>query len=597
MTNGFIHLALAIDAALFASIWEGALIVGAVWLLGRCVPSLGSASRYGIWLCTLVAIIAIPIVTALKPAATVDSNALPPAASRLPQASANVAQQPAPATHSLAPFAVAPQQLTASRQAPSAFTLERITVPQTLVLAVALLWAIVTCGRLLRLALDFREIATIRRQGAAWCNAHGFPIYLSLRVNIPIAVGFLSPAVILPRSIIDELHEGALQAILIHETAHLRRFDVWTNAIAQILEALIALNPVSWFVARQIVTQREIACDDWVVAQTHCGEAFARALASMAAGVRGRFPAAAPRAIGSRQALVERIAQLMDVERPRCLRFSGAAMGSALAFLTLTGFTLQAVSPALALTPQKEPAGHVVAANAANCNYKANFEPFLRRTSGPGSTGMYVGSAPDGRLQKFAALHLPGMLTYQVAVDATGHPHNFVILHSSNDPRLDNAVERSVLEGTFSPAQHACVAVAATFRSGLIRLPRAILRSSAQRYRILPEPGGAPKTCAVSHRDPKIVSKEEPRFPAWLRQLADQRSFASIVKVHVDKSGRLTDAARYAVETPPDNAQTAFDNAVVAAAKHYTYAAGIRNCTPYASAYLIQTTLTKWLVP
>ncbi len=49
--------ALAIFAALFDSLWEGALIVGAVWLGLRMLPKLGAATRYAIWLCALAALV------------------------------------------------------------------------------------------------------------------------------------------------------------------------------------------------------------------------------------------------------------------------------------------------------------------------------------------------------------------------------------------------------------------------------------------------------------------------------------------------------------------------------------------------------------
>ena len=63
MTPTLAHIALAILAGLFDSIWEGASIVGVVWLGLRCLPKLGAATRYAIWLCTLAALIVIPVPT------------------------------------------------------------------------------------------------------------------------------------------------------------------------------------------------------------------------------------------------------------------------------------------------------------------------------------------------------------------------------------------------------------------------------------------------------------------------------------------------------------------------------------------------------
>jgi len=65
MTATVSHFALVLDAVLFASIWQGALITGVAWLALRCLPRLGAASRHAIWLCTLAALVAIPSFTVL----------------------------------------------------------------------------------------------------------------------------------------------------------------------------------------------------------------------------------------------------------------------------------------------------------------------------------------------------------------------------------------------------------------------------------------------------------------------------------------------------------------------------------------------------
>ena len=63
MNGAFAHAALAIAATVFDGLWEGALIAGAVWLGLRCLPKLGAATRYAIWLCALAGLVLIPILT------------------------------------------------------------------------------------------------------------------------------------------------------------------------------------------------------------------------------------------------------------------------------------------------------------------------------------------------------------------------------------------------------------------------------------------------------------------------------------------------------------------------------------------------------
>src|SRR5665213_281055 len=55
MIAQFSAAALAVATATFDGLWEGTLIVGAVWLLLRCAPGLGAATRYALWFCALAA--------------------------------------------------------------------------------------------------------------------------------------------------------------------------------------------------------------------------------------------------------------------------------------------------------------------------------------------------------------------------------------------------------------------------------------------------------------------------------------------------------------------------------------------------------------
>ena len=163
----------------------------------------------------------------------------------------------------------------------------------------------------------------------------------------------MHPAIILPSALVEQLDAGAVETIVVHEVAHLRRYDVWTNAFARVAHAFVALNPAAWFVMRRLATEREIACDDWVVARTGSGDAFARTLAALATRVRLRAPLAAPSAVGSRHSVVVRIERLLDA-RPRRLRLSPPAIGGSLMLLALVALAPQSVSPVLAYDAQPD---------------------------------------------------------------------------------------------------------------------------------------------------------------------------------------------------------------------------------------------------
>ncbi|MBC5823551.1 MAG: hypothetical protein GIW99_05645 [Candidatus Eremiobacteraeota bacterium] len=591
------HAALLINAALFDSIWEGALIAGLAWLALRCLSQLSAASRYAIWLSTLVALFAIPVLTTLVSGQVAPPKvALTALALSQPIHPASVRRVIAGPGSQSQRIALAAVVLPArSERLATARTARKVVMPQALAVAIALIWALVAVARGLRLAMNLRDIALIRRDSRLWSAAYEFPVYVSDAVGVPIAIGFSQPAVILPALIFELVDASALEAILIHEMAHLRRCDVWTNAFAQVIEAFLALNPVSWFVASRISSEREMACDDWVVSRSDSTEAFTRALTLMASRISARLPVLAPSALGSRRAMLARIEQLMDEARPRDLHLSAPALSGAAALLTLAAFGLQAMSPALAFAPRSSLTAHRSAITATSSCTQRDRGPVLHHTYGPGGPRMNSESLSDGFLQKLVQKHPATTTTYDVKVDASGRPHDLTILHRSKDPAVDQRVIHTVLSSTFEPAHHDCGPLASTFRSGLTRLPSPSVLVIVNRETVVSN--GAKATtgkaeCSAPHRNPSIVNLARPKFPDWIKWLAAQRSFVNAVRIRVNAAGTVTSAtAASSVK------QLAFDDATVAAAKRSTYAPGLVNCAPTPSEYVVRWAFTQWLEP
>ena len=59
-----------------------------------------------------------------------------------------------------------------------------------------------------------------------------------------------------------------LKYILLHELAHLRRRDDWTNLAQKVLKALLFFLPSVWWIERRLSLDREMACDDAVLAHS-----------------------------------------------------------------------------------------------------------------------------------------------------------------------------------------------------------------------------------------------------------------------------------------------------------------------------------------
>ncbi len=90
------------------------------------------------------------------------------------------------------------------------------------------------------------------------------------RLTVPAVVGIIRPMILLPLSAMTGLPPEHMQAILLHELAHVRRYDLLVQIGQLIVETLLFFNPAAWWISRRIRIERE-ACAD-VVAARHTGE-------------------------------------------------------------------------------------------------------------------------------------------------------------------------------------------------------------------------------------------------------------------------------------------------------------------------------------
>ena len=85
-------------------------------------------------------------------------------------------------------------------------------------------------------------------------------------VDVPTLVGWIRPAIVVPASVLTGLTPAQLDAILTHELAHIRRHDYLVNLFQSAVETLLFYHPAVWWLSRRIRIERELCCDDIVVA-------------------------------------------------------------------------------------------------------------------------------------------------------------------------------------------------------------------------------------------------------------------------------------------------------------------------------------------
>ncbi len=136
-------------------------------------------------------------------------------------------------------------------------------------------------------------------------------------VRVPTAIGLLKPAVVIPRWVMRELSPEEVNQILLHELAHLTRWDDWTNLAQQLVKVVFFFHPAVWWIERKVGLEREMACDDAVLAETASPRAYAECLAHLAErSFVERSVALAQAALGKIHQTSLRVAQILDVNRP-----------------------------------------------------------------------------------------------------------------------------------------------------------------------------------------------------------------------------------------------------------------------------------------
>ena len=85
---------------------------------------------------------------------------------------------------------------------------------------------------------------------------------LSTLVDVPCMFGHIKPFILLPMSITTNLSTEEIEAILMHELAHIKRNDYLTNLLQQAMSVLLFFNPFAQLINRIINRERENACDD-----------------------------------------------------------------------------------------------------------------------------------------------------------------------------------------------------------------------------------------------------------------------------------------------------------------------------------------------
>jgi len=178
---------------------------------------------------------------------------------------------------------------------------------------------------------------------------------VSEQMALPILIGCWRPVIVLPLAMVTGLAPRQCEPILLHELAHLRRWDHWVVLWQRLAECVLFFHPLIWSISKRLDRDRERCCDDRVL---QCGPTridYAQALCAVAnVAQKASRPNLVVAANGlAANDLVARVERILDVHSPRPFRhrlFVRATwpllIACALVLAGLLAITVQSLPPA-----------------------------------------------------------------------------------------------------------------------------------------------------------------------------------------------------------------------------------------------------------
>ena len=293
--------------ALLHFLWQGALLAAGLAVTQRRLRNASASDRHAL-ACTTLALMAIaPLVTFWVLGSTGPSIASS-AAVVAPALSATVSVLAAGSAETIAPGSA---------------TLPASLLPwMPWITALWMIGVAVSALRLLGGAWRLHRWATCQTSPAPseWqerCDSLGrrlglrspVPLRESPRVHGPLIVGWFRPMLVLPLGMLQSLPGLQIEALLLHELAHVHGRDPLIHLLQRAVETLLFYHPAVWWVSEQIRREREHRCDDRVIEAQGEGHSLAEALVTLAERMQSAEPLALAATDGSVASRVRRLLQ------------------------------------------------------------------------------------------------------------------------------------------------------------------------------------------------------------------------------------------------------------------------------------------------
>jgi bla regulator protein blaR1 len=294
-------------------LWQGLVLTAITAVALSRLRRLNAATRHRVWWVTLWLVLLLPLLRA---------NAVSP-------------PPPSEATPALA------QSRDLPADAASGAVLVLGGAPNWTMNALVTFWLLWCACSLLRAMWSLLALRRFRRRAEPmpaereralrlWPSERDSGRAATLRVSRDVATasvfGFHPPIIALSPTALAALSNADLDRVVAHEHAHVRRRDDVGRVLLVGIQAVFGLHPAVWLIGRAIDFEREIACDDWVLALTGDGPRYARCLTTLARVSSAQGWSLAPGVSLATRRLTMRVTRLLDRGQRGGTRISPSAV-------------------------------------------------------------------------------------------------------------------------------------------------------------------------------------------------------------------------------------------------------------------------------
>ncbi|MDX2031579.1 MAG: M56 family metallopeptidase [Blastocatellia bacterium] len=204
------------------------------------------------------------------------------------------------------------------------------------------------------------QVARMRRLAMLFGIGRRVRLFSSAEISMPMTIGAFKPMVLLPPGLADTLSEKEFDSVIAHELAHIKRWDYMTNLLQRLGEAVFFFHPGVWFIGKQLMIERELACDDWAV-KTCEPRGYASCLTKLVEHWNASKPGTAVRFAATgilfgKHVLTRRVEMILNRDRNATTAVSKPALvyavGAAVSFIIVCSL----LSPVIAVPSGQKPA-------------------------------------------------------------------------------------------------------------------------------------------------------------------------------------------------------------------------------------------------